>query len=264
MRRRFRRALAIGWALCALGAVARRLPDGPHTTVTLHATAQGTPAPPAGAGGESITPMARKLNQLFGGDSTAAEKGFESEDRAIFHKRFEVLDALQLKPGMRVADVGAGSGFFTRLMAERIGPTGIAYAVEVSGLLVAHIERTARAQGLGNVKAILGAPDSPNLPPGSVDLVLVADAYHHFEFPREMLRGIRAALRPGGVVWLIDFDRIPGVSHPFILQDVRADRATFIREFAAAGFVLAGESKIFDDEYVLRFRVGAPAGGGGR
>lgn len=216
----------------------------------------------AGHAEHEITPMARKLNQLFGGDSVAAEKGFESEDRAIYHKRFEVLDALRLKSGMHVADVGAGSGFFTRLMAERVGPAGTAYGVEISGLLVSHIERTAKAQGLHNVKAVLGTPASPNLPPHSLDLVLVADSYHHFEYPRAMLKGIKDALRPDGVLWLIDFDRVEGVSHPFILQDVRAGKQTFIREFADAGFELAGEVSIFDDEYVLKFRHGPAAAAG--
>jgi predicted methyltransferase len=216
----------------------------------------------AGHAEGGITPMARKLNQLFGGDSVAAEKGFESEDRAIFRKRVEVLDALRLKPGMQVADVGAGSGFFTRLMAERVGPTGAAYGVEISGLLVSHIERTARAQGLRNVRAVLGTPASPNLPTQSVDLVLVADSYHHFEYPRQMLKGIKDALRPQGVLWLIDFDRIEGVSHPFILQDVRAGKQTFIREFSEAGFELADEVKIFDDEYVLKFRHRRAGGAG--
>lgn len=214
----------------------------------------------AGHAEHEITPMARKLNQLFGGDSAAAEKGFESEDRAIYHKRFEVLDALRLKPGMHVADVGAGSGFFTRLMAERVGPTGTVYGVEISGLLVSHIERTARAQGLRNVTGVLGTPASPNLPSHAIDLVLVADSYHHFEYPREMLKGIKDALRPDGVLWLIDFDRVEGVSHPFILQDVRAGKQTFIREFAEAGFELAGEVSIFDDEYVLKFRHRPAAG----
>jgi predicted methyltransferase len=208
----------------------------------------------SGRAGQEITPMARKLNQLFGGDSAAAERGFESEDRAIFQKRFEVLAALRLKPGMDVADIGAGSGFFTRLMAERIGAAGTAYGVEISGLLVGHIERTARAQGLRNVKAVLGTPASPNLPPQAVDLVLVADSYHHFEYPREMLAGIKNALRPDGALWLIDFDRIEGQSHPFILQDVRAGRQVFIREFADAGFELVEEAQVFADEYMLRFR----------
>lgn len=222
--------------------------------VLLGAVQRPALAQQSGHAERDITPMARKLNQLFGGDSVAAEKGFESEDRAIYHKRFEVLDALHLKPGMHVADIGAGSGFFTRLMAERVGPAGTAYGVEISGLLVSHIERTARAQGLRNVKAVLGTPASPNLPPHSVDLVLVADSYHHFEYPREMLKGIKDALRPDGVLWLIDFDRVEGVSHPFILQDVRAGKQTFIREFAEAGFELADEVTIFDDEYVLKFR----------
>lgn len=201
-----------------------------------------------------ITPVAKKLNEVFGGDAAAAANGFESPGRALFDKRFEVVDLLALKPGIDVADVGAGSGLFTRLFADRVGPGGTAYGVEISRQLVEYIARTSASQGLHNVKAVLGAPDSPRLAERSVDVVFVADSYHHFEYPREMLTGIKRALRPGGVFWLIDWERIEGVSHPFILDMVRAGKSTFVSEITAAGFELVREVKLFDDEYVLQFR----------
>lgn len=202
-----------------------------------------------------ITPVAKKLNEVFGGDAAAAAKGLESPGRALFDKRFEVVDLLDLKPGMTIADVGAGSGLFTRLFAQRVGPTGTAYGVEISKDLVDYIAKTSANQGLRNVKAILGTPDSPKLADGSVDIVFVADSYHHFEYPREMLSGIKRALRPGGVFWLIDWERIEGVSHPFILDMVRAGKGTFIEEITAEGFELVKEVRMFDDEYVLEFKL---------
>jgi SAM-dependent methyltransferase len=203
---------------------------------------------------QEITPTAKKMNQIFGADSAGTAKGLESEGRALFDKRLEVIAGLHLKPGMHVADVGAGSGLFTRLIAERVGPVGTVYGVEISPSLVEHIAKTSLAMGLGNVKAILGAPNTPNLPAGSVDLVLVADSYHHFQYPREMLQGIRQALRPGGAFWLIDWERIEGVSHPFILDMVRAGKGTFTDEIRNAGFDLVQEVRVFDDEYVLEFK----------
>jgi predicted methyltransferase len=202
-----------------------------------------------------ITPTAKKMNQAFGADSAGTAEGLESEGRALFDRRFDVLDMIGLKPGWDVADIGAGSGLFTRLMAERVGPTGTVYGVEISAKLVDHIARTAETAGLRNVKAVLGTPTSPNLAAGSVDLVFVADSYHHFEYPREMLSEIKRALRPDGVLLIIDWERIEGVSHPFILDMVRAGKGTVVDEIKNAGFDLVEEVPMFDDEYVLKFRL---------
>jgi SAM-dependent methyltransferase len=203
---------------------------------------------------EHITPTAEKLNESFGADSAQWVTGFESEGRAIFDKRFEVLDALGLEPGMDVADIGAGSGLYSRLIAERVGPSGQVFAVDIAANLVNHITETATAMGLGNVRAIVGGDKSPRLLEQSVDLVFIADSYHHFEYPGEMLQRIKKALRPDGRLILIDWERIEGVSHPFILAMVRAGKAIFIDEFEAAGFEFVEEIPIFTEEYMLEFR----------
>ena len=204
---------------------------------------------------DQITPVAKKLNEVWGGSAAAAASGFESPGRALFDKRFEVVALLGLKPGMNVADIGAGSGLFTRLIAERIAPTGTAYGVEISKGLVDHIAKTASEKGLRNVTAVLGTSESPRLADRSVDIVFVADSYHHFERPGAMLAGITRALRPGGVFWLIDWERVEGVSHPFILDMVRAGKSTFVEEITGAGFELVREVRLFDDEYVLQFKL---------
>jgi ubiquinone/menaquinone biosynthesis C-methylase UbiE len=203
---------------------------------------------------EHITPVAEKLNESFDADSQQWAQGFESEGRAIFDQRFAVLDVLALEPGMDVADIGAGSGLYSRLIAERIGPTGTVYAVDIAANLVNHIAESANAMGLDNVQAIVGDAKSPKLLEHSVDLAFIADSYHHFEYPREMLQGIKKALRPDGVLILIDWERIEGVSHPFILAMVRAGKATFTGEFRNAGFELVEEIPIFTEEYMLKFR----------
>jgi ubiquinone/menaquinone biosynthesis C-methylase UbiE len=202
----------------------------------------------------TITPTARKLNERFDADARHWATQFESPGRTIFDRRLEIVDLLALRPGMEVADVGAGSGLFSRLIAQRVGPAGTVYAVEISASLLDHITNTARTMGLENVKAVLGEPKSPRLPEQSVDVVFIADSYHHFEHPREMLQGIKKALRPGGFFLLIDFNRIEGVSHPFLLEMVRAGKETFTNEITSAGFELVEEIDMFEDEYVLRFK----------
>lgn len=203
---------------------------------------------------EQITDTAKKLNEAFDADAERAAEGFEAAGRALFDKRFELVDTIGLKPGMDVADIGAGSGLFSRLMAERVGPAGAVYAVEISPHLVDHITRTAEATKLHNIKAVLGDPKSPKLGAQSVDVVFIADSYHHFEYPRDMLREIKKALRPQGIVILVDFERIEGVSHPFVLDMVRAGKGTMVDEFKDAGFDPFEEIPMFEDEYVLKFR----------
>jgi ubiquinone/menaquinone biosynthesis C-methylase UbiE len=203
---------------------------------------------------ETITPTAKKLNERFDADAKHWAGQFESPGRTIFDRRTEIVDLLALKPGMDVADVGAGSGLFSRLIAQGVGPAGTVYAVEVSASLVDHIARTATTMGLHNVSAVLGDPKSPRLPEQSVDVVFIADSYHHFEYPREMLQGIKKALRPNGLFLLIDFNRIEGVSHPFLLEMVRAGKETFTAEIRDAGFELVEEIDMFEDEYVLKFK----------
>lgn len=205
--------------------------------------------------GAEITPFAKELNESFGdADIQPWIDRFEKDGRAIFDNRFAIIDLLKLELGDAVADIGAGTGLFSRLLAQRVGPGGVVYAVDISQPMVEHIRETAVAMELHNIKATLGGVRSPTLPENSVDTVLIADSYHHFEYPAEMLSEIRKALRPGGELLLVDFERMDGESAEFVLNMVRAGKSTFTREFIEAGFELLEEVDLLEAQYVIRFR----------
>jgi predicted methyltransferase len=178
---------------------------------------------------------------------------FEREGREIFDKRHEILKAVGLKPGMAVADLGAGSGLFTFLFAREVGPGGKVYALEINPVMVNSIVGRAREQGYKHVEGQLSNAKSVPLPPASVDVVFTSDVYHHFEYPQIMLRAIGAALKPGGTLVIVDFERIEGVSRQRILEHVRAGKETVIKEVEAEGFRLLGERKLMQDNYFVTF-----------
>lgn len=203
----------------------------------------------------TITPTAKQLNKSFDADASQWTARFEHEGRAIYDKRYEILDEMHLKPGMDVADIGAGSGLFARLIAQRVGPGGTVYAVDIAKNMIEHIDKTAQEEHIANLKAVLGDPHSPKLAPDSVDAICIIDSYHHFEFPTDMLRDINKALRPNGVLMLIDFKRIDGVSRDYILKMVRAGEGTFTDEFQNAGFELVERrDDMFPENYLLKFK----------
>jgi predicted methyltransferase len=179
---------------------------------------------------------------------------FESPGREIFDQRMRIVRASGVRPGMAVADVGAGTGLFTMLFARAVGPEGKVYAVDISPSFVEGIAARGREYRVDNVEAIVNDQRDTRLPPESVDLVFVSDTYHHFEYPQAMLDSIRQALRPGGELVVIDFHRIPGRSSPWVLSHVRLGREQAIEEISAAGFVLIGEERFLRENYFLRFR----------
>jgi predicted methyltransferase len=179
---------------------------------------------------------------------------FEKEGREVYDKRNEVLEACGIKEGMAIADIGTGTGLYTRLLAERTGPKGRVYAVDIAANFVEHVLKTSRAQKLHNVVGVVCDPDSAKLKPMSVDLVFICDTYHHFEYPDRTMKSIAKALRPGGVLCLIDFERIEGKSSDWILGHVRAGKEVFQEEIESAGFELIEEVDLFQQNYFLKFR----------
>jgi ubiquinone/menaquinone biosynthesis C-methylase UbiE len=203
----------------------------------------------------TITATARDLNMSFDADQAQWADRFEHEGRAIYDNRYAILDALALRPGLNVADIGAGSGLFSRLIAGRVAPGGMVYAVDIAKNMVDHIARTVQEQKIDNLTPVLGDPRSPKLPPNSVDRVVIVDSYHHFEFPAEMLAEIKKALKPDGLLILVDFKRIEALSSPYVLKMVRAGEGTFTDEFRNAGFELVDRNEtITPDNYLLKFR----------
>ncbi len=178
---------------------------------------------------------------------------FEGESREIAANAKEIVAACKLKPGMMVADVGAGTGLFTRKFASAVGDKGKVYAVDIAQTFLDHIKKTCADGKIKNVETVLCDQFSTKLPKNSVDLVFICDTYHHFEFPQRTLRSIHEALRPSGQIVLVDFHRIPGKSREWVVGHVRAGQEVFIGEIKSAGFKVVGEEKFLKENYFVRF-----------
>lgn len=180
-------------------------------------------------------------------------KVFERPGRELYDKRHEIIKALQLKPGLVVADIGAGTGLFTRLFAKETGTSGKVYAVDISKNFIAGIKHRADAQGLDNIQGIVNTDKSTGLANQSIDLAFLADTYHHFEYPQTMLTSIHRALKPGGRLVIIDFRKQPGVSSHWVMSHVRADKNLVTQEVKKAGFELSTDSDLLRSNYFLIF-----------
>lgn len=182
------------------------------------------------------------------------EGKFEVESREVYHKRKDIVERCKLKPGMSVADVGAGTGLFTRLFAAEVGDKGKVYAVDIAKPFLEHIARSAKTDKIANIETVQCTATSTELKPNSVDLVYICDTYHHFEFPSRTLASIHKALKPGGQLIVIDFQRNPGKSSDWILGHVRAGQEVVEKEIAEAGFKKTGEEKgLLSENYFVRF-----------
>lgn len=179
---------------------------------------------------------------------------FERDGREIWDRRGDIIQALRLRPGQVVADIGAGTGFLAVMMARGVLPGGRVYAVDIAKNFVDGTVRRARDKGLGNVIGVVNDQRSVRLPDNSIDLAFTSDTYHHFEYPESTLRSIHRALRPGGEFVVIDFIRIPGISSPWVLGHVRAGEDKVTEEIEAAGFELIERLGFMQTQYYLRFR----------
>lgn len=203
---------------------------------------------------ESVKPG---INRDWKSDNIAPlVERLEAESREIYHERAQLAALVGLKEGMEVADIGAGSGFMAEEFARIVGAKGTVFAVDINPKLLERIAQRSQQAGLTNIKPVLTGEREVKLDRRSVDVVFVCDTYHHFEYPRSSLAGIRRALRNRGELVVVDFKREPGKSEPFILEHVRADKETFKKEIEAAGFrfVREEEAPFLKDNYVLRFR----------
>jgi predicted methyltransferase len=145
----------------------------------------------------------------------------------------QVMDILAISPGKTVADIGAGGGWFTVRAAKRVTSTGTVYAVDINPEAMKYIDNRARQEGLHNVKTILSKPDNPELPPDSVNAVLLLKAYHEVADPVALLRNLRSSLKPGARVGIIERNG-NGVNHG-------VDKEVVLREAGEAGYRLLGE-----------------------
>lgn len=165
----------------------------------------------------------------------------------------KAIEALDLKAGMVIADIGAGSGYYTSRMAKKVGPAGRIYATDIQPGMIAILERRIKAEGLTNVTTVLGAMDQPSLPPQSIDLAIMVDVYHELQQPQLFLQRLKAAFKPGGRLVLLEFrkedPKIPIIEvHKMSVAEVK-------QELEAEGYALDRVIDILPWQHIIVLRV---------
>lgn len=195
--------------------------------------------------GQDAPPQNRKTSTPYTGNLSV----FDSPGRDQRLQINRVMDILGIGPGKNVADIGAGSGWFTVRAAKRVTDSGRVYAVDINPEAIKYIADRSRKEKLENIETILSKPDDPMLPANSIDAVLLLKTYHEVAKPVALLRNLRAALRPGAKVGVIDRNG-NGENHG-VGKDV------VIHEAGEAGYKLAGQYDFVKDgmDYFLVFEL---------
>jgi len=173
--------------------------------------------------------------------------------RDVYQKPHEVITALGLKPGEAIADIGAGSGYFTFRLAHHVGDAGRVYAVDVSPDMIVHLNRRIRDLGAKNVVSVLSAPDDPFLADASIDRFFICDTWHHIDDHAHYLALMKKMLKPGGQVVMIDFKKAETPVGP--PMEMRIDRGDLLKEMETNGFKLAAEHTFLPHQYFLVFTM---------
>lgn len=196
------------------------------------------------------------INDSFANpDVKSFQEKFEVESREVFNKRDEILAACAIAEGQTVADIGAGTGLFTRLFAKAVGSDGQVIAVDIAQNFLDHIIKTNRELDVRNVDTLLCKPDSTELPGESVDVAFICDTYHHFEYPKKTMSSLYQAMKPGGRVIVIDFKRVEGESSDWVMKHVRAGQKVFESEILECGFIKVRDvQEVLQENYLLVFQ----------
>ncbi|HWW14104.1 MAG TPA: methyltransferase domain-containing protein [Candidatus Dormibacteraeota bacterium] len=206
--------------------------------ISSFVSAQSAAQAPVAAPGEH-----RKTSEPYTGDLSI----FDSPGRDERLQVNRVMDTLGIVPGKTVADIGAGSGWFTVRAARRVGEAGVVYAVDINPEAIRYVEKRAQKEKLRNVKTILGKANDPLLPASAVDAVLLLKTYHEVAEPVALLRNLRAALRPGARVGIIDRNGNG--------EDHGVGRDVVLREAGQAGYRLLEQYDFVKGDKVDYFLV---------
>jgi ubiquinone/menaquinone biosynthesis C-methylase UbiE len=165
----------------------------------------------------------------------------------------KAIEALDLKAGMVIADIGAGSGYYTSRMAKKVAPAGRVYATDIQPGMIAILERRIKAENLTNVTTVLGRMDDPSLPPQSIDLAIMVDVYHELQQPQLFLQRLKAAFKPGGRLVLLEFRKEdPKVP---ILEVHKMSVAEVKQELEAEGYALDRVIDVLPWQHIIVLRV---------
>jgi ubiquinone/menaquinone biosynthesis C-methylase UbiE len=175
----------------------------------------------------------------------------ERPERAEWQKPEKVVDYLALKNGHTVADIGAGSGYFTVIFSKRVGEDGKVYAVDIEKGMIDYIEKRAKNEEIHNIKGIISESNNPLLSKSSVDLIFICDTYHHIEKRDNYLNILKEVLKKDGRLTIIDFHAVKTPVGP--PMEIRISREKMLKEVLAAGFKLEAEYYFLPYQYFLIF-----------
>jgi precorrin-6B methylase 2 len=192
----------IGWTRLKIQAFLVPLAIGLSAAMPVWAQMPVYEKVPASADGIGKRYMGREIAGVMGWQGAG---WLERQEREKEERTDLLLKDLNLKPGMMIADIGAGTGYLSRRMATQVGASGRVFAVDVQPEMIRFLETLARASAVNNIKPVLGAPDNVNLAKESIDLAIMVDVYHELEFPFEMLKAIIASLKPGGQLVFVEY-----------------------------------------------------------
>ncbi len=181
-------------------------------------------------------------------------KAFEDPGRDKWQKPSEVVEKLNLKPGDVVADIGAGTGYFTRHFAVAVGPDGKALGLDIEPGMVKYMEEDARKLNLKNYIPLIVKTDDPGLEPASVDVVFLSNTYHHIENRVDYFKNVSKGLKPGGRVVIVDFYDKPLPVGPQAPGHKLA-KDVVLKEFQQAGYYLTWSWDFLPYQYFLEFRL---------
>jgi ubiquinone/menaquinone biosynthesis C-methylase UbiE len=179
----------------------------------------------------------------------------ESADRVRKLQVDRVIESLRVQPGQKIADVGSGSGLFTRPLARQVGDDGIVYAVDIDESLLRHIEVSAQSQNLSNIKTVPAGELDPKIPE-KVDLILICDTLHQIDNPDIYLRGLTRYLAPSGRVAVIDYEK----NWPERFESVKYSTSQLNQWMKAAGYRLKERFEFLDDNFFVVYEYTNPTG----
>jgi len=194
----------------------------------------------------------RQPAQVFGHEHAG---WLEREGRAESERPDEVIAAMKLRDGEVVAEIGAGTGFFSRRLAKAVGPHGKVYAEDIQPEMLDLLQKYAAEDGDANIVTVLGTETDPKLPAGQMDWILLVDVYHEFQEPAPMLAKIRKALKPGGRVALVEY-RAEDDSARHISPPHRMSVDQILQEWRPAGFELVERIETLPSQHLLVFTAG--------
>jgi SAM-dependent methyltransferase len=193
--------------------------------------------------------LGREIAQVMG---HLAAGWLDRPEREKEEQPTRLMQALQIQPGDVVADIGAGSGYFTFRLAEKVGPKGKVLAVDIQPEMLALIRQRTKARGIRNVEPILGTEDDPKLPANAVDLILLVDVYHEFSYPWEMTRAMVRALKPGGRLVFVEY-RLEDPEVPIKLVHKMSERQV-LKEMAPHPLTWVKTMAVLPRQHIIIFR----------